>query len=413
MTDFTFLHAADLHLGSPFTGLALKHEETARRFASAGREAFRAVIDAAIQARVGFAVIAGDIYDGEWNDASIGLFFNREIARLHRAGIPVFSIRGNHDAVSEVTRSLPLPASVREFGHAAAETLRVEHLRVALHGRSYAIRDVTDNLALGYPAAVAGWFNIGVLHTALSGRAGHQSYAPCTEDDLKTRGYDYWALGHVHGYEEVCRDPWIVYPGNLQGRSIRECGAKGAVLVDVSEGRVKAVRRVIADRARWAIADVPLDGIADESLALDAVRNAITSHAQVAEDRLLALRVRLTGRSPLHRRLVMERTRLAEDIQAIADHVSSDLWVEKLEVATADVTASRAVEGALADLDLAAALEEAAKDEDFRRSLGGLMALVKTKLPASVDEAGLFDVEALLSEARATVLGRVTQLSSG
>src|SRR5882757_4634702 len=115
MASFTFLHAADLHLGSPFVGLSLKDEELARRFASASREAFGNLVQAAIDQKAAFVVIAGDIYDGEWKDASIGLFFNRELARLDREGIPVFLLKGNHDAESVVTRSISLPPSVREF----------------------------------------------------------------------------------------------------------------------------------------------------------------------------------------------------------------------------------------------------------------------------------------------------------
>ena len=95
-----------------------------------------------------------------------------------------------------------------------------------------------ENYAVDYPEPVAGWFNIGVLHTAC-GRAGHENYAPCTAADLAARGYDYWALGHVHAFEIVSRDPWIVYPGNLQGRSIRECGERGAVIVEVADGVVR------------------------------------------------------------------------------------------------------------------------------------------------------------------------------
>ena len=96
--DFRFLHAADLHLGSPFLGLSLKDDEVARRFAAASRKAFSDLVSYAVEARVAFVVIAGDIYDGDWKDTSIGLFFNREAGRLDRAGIPLILLKGNHDA---------------------------------------------------------------------------------------------------------------------------------------------------------------------------------------------------------------------------------------------------------------------------------------------------------------------------
>jgi hypothetical protein len=195
---------------------------------------------------VSFVVIAGDIYDGEWKDTSIGLFFNREVARLDRTGIRVFVLKGNHDAESVVTRAISLPGNVFQFP-TKPKTVRIEELEVALHGRSFSDRAMTENIVLDYPDPVPGWFNIGVLHTSCEGRPGHANYAPCTVSQLKSLGYQYWALGHVHEYEELGWDPWIVFPGNLQGRSIRECGPKGAVLVDVDDGRVTAVRRLIVD----------------------------------------------------------------------------------------------------------------------------------------------------------------------
>jgi DNA repair protein SbcD/Mre11 len=207
--NFRFLHAADLHLGSPFLGLAQKDDGVAARFASASRSAFESLITEALEADVSFVVIAGDIFDGEWKDASIGLFFNRQLARLSNRNISTYILRGNHDAESLVTRSLIWPERVFEFSSRRPETHRINDLRVALHGRGFPHREVVENYALDYPEPVAGWFNIGVLHTAC-GRAGHENYAPCTVADLAARGYDYWALGHVHAYEIVSRDPWIV-----------------------------------------------------------------------------------------------------------------------------------------------------------------------------------------------------------
>ena len=220
--SFTFVHAADLHLGSPLLGLSLKDSHVAKRFVGASRDAFSLLVSRAIELEVSFVVIAGDVFDGEWKDTSIGLFFNRELARLDRARIPVFLLKGNHDAESVITKAISLPDSVSQFPSNKPKTFRIEELKVAVHGRSFPDRAVTENYALTYPDPVAGWFNIGVLHTSCDGRPPHAVYAPCTAGDLSRRGYQYWALGHVHEYEELERDPWIVFPGNLQGRHIGE-----------------------------------------------------------------------------------------------------------------------------------------------------------------------------------------------
>ncbi len=245
---FRFLHVADLHLGSPLKGLSLREPALAARVGDASRQAFRDVVDRAIDAGVAFAVIAGDVFDRDWRDFAIGQFFVAELTRLSRAGIPVFMIRGNHDAESEVTRSLRLPPGVHVFPSARADTLRVEGLPVAVHGRSFADARVRDDLALGYPDPLPQLFNIGVLHTSLDGRPGQATYAPTTPGVLRAKGYDYWALGHIHAFEEVSRTPAIVFPGILQGRDIGEAGPKGGVIVGVDDGlAIAAIDRIIVD----------------------------------------------------------------------------------------------------------------------------------------------------------------------
>ena len=303
--NFRFIHAADLHLGSPFIGLASHDEEIAKRFSSASREAFTELVTRAIDLKVAFVVIAGDVYDGEWKDTSIGLFFNRELARLDRAGIPVFLVKGNHDAESVVTKAVSLPACVQIFPSNKPKTFQIDNLRVAIHGRSFPDRAVTENYALSYPEPIPGRFNIGVLHTSCDGRPNHDSYAPCDVTDLARRNYQYWALGHIHEYEELCQDPWIVFSGNLQGRSIRECGPKGAVLVNVLDGEVEDVRRLILDKARWDTASIDIAGSDSEPDALHKIEEAVRPKIGQADGRLLALQVRFRGlrpASPLERK---------------------------------------------------------------------------------------------------------------
>ncbi len=220
-------------------GLASKDADVAAQFIEATRNALSTLVSKAIDLAVDFIVIAGDIYDGDWKDNKADLFFNREMARLQRAGIPVYLLRGNHDAVSVVTKTITLPDNVFEFPTNRPGTFRIDRLKVALHGQGFAERSATENLAIGYPRREQGWFNIGVLHTSLSGREPHAPYAPCSVDDLRSRGYDYWALGHVHQFEEVSADPLVIFAGNLQGRSVREVGAKGAVLVTVGDSHVE------------------------------------------------------------------------------------------------------------------------------------------------------------------------------
>ncbi len=220
-----FIHTADIHLDSPLAGLAAYPDAPAERLRTVTRDAFTRLVDVAIEEAVDFMIIAGDLYDGNWKDYNTGHFFCREMGRLNRAGIPVFLLFGNHDADSEMTKKLILPANVHVFDSRKASTFRIEELKVALHGRSFREAATLENLATGYPRPVEGWLNIGVLHTALEGYAAHARYAPCTLAELVAKGYDYWALGHVHEHAILAASPGWSSPAicraGISGRPAR------------------------------------------------------------------------------------------------------------------------------------------------------------------------------------------------
>ncbi|MCK8783339.1 DNA repair exonuclease [Roseomonas sp. NAR14] len=334
MTGFRFLHAADLHLDSPLRGL--EADAPAQRIRGATKEALANLVDLAIRERVAFVVVAGDLYDGDWQDWRTGQALVAAFARLTRAGIRLVAIRGNHDAESVLTRSLRLPDGATLLPADRPGSVELPEFGVHVHGQSFATRDVTENLARAYPAPVPGRLNIGLLHTAATGRDGHALYAPCSIDDLARHGYDYWALGHIHQREELLTAPWIVFPGNLQGRHVNECGAKGATLVTVREGRVAAVEHRTLDAVRWARIEVDCAGAPDEDAALDRVRDALGNALDAAEGRLLAARVTLRGACGAHAALSRDPAAAREQVRATAQNTAGadSLWIESVRVAT-------------------------------------------------------------------------------
>ena len=199
------------------------------------------------------------------------LFFVRQMARLDRAGIPVYVLRGNHDAESELGGKLPLPANVHLFSAKVPETfqLTLPEVKVALHGQSFRTAAVTENLVREYPPAIPGWLNIGVLHTGLEGGTVHATYAPCSLEELTRKGYQYFALGHIHAHGVLCSDPWVVMAGNLQGRSVRETGPRGAVLVTYEDGELLPPERLFVDVVRWSVAEVDLTTATTRAEAVD------------------------------------------------------------------------------------------------------------------------------------------------
>lgn len=369
-------------------GLSEEVPEVAERLRLATREALTGLVDAAIERAVDFMVIAGDVYDGDWRDYQTGVFFVRQMQRLAAAAIPVYLIHGNHDAQNQMTRSLRLPDNVYTFSAEAAETLTIDGLDVALHGESYAERAVTDNLVPGYPEPIAGVFNIGVLHTGLGGRGGHENYAPCAVDELTAKGYDYWALGHVHGAEVLAEHPHVVFSGNLQGRSIRETGAKSAYEVVVEDGRVTELRAVQCDVARWAEQTVDVAAAEDFNDVFGAMRGAIEAGVAAAEGRMAAIRLRLTGTTALHDRLLATPDMLLAEARTTAAGLGADsVYIEKIKLATAaeqDAATRRARADALGEIQRL--LDEAGHDADIREMIEKDVRRLAERLPHEIRE---------------------------
>ncbi|MDE1980744.1 MAG: DNA repair exonuclease [Betaproteobacteria bacterium] len=327
-----FLHCADIHLDSPLRGLERYEGAPVEEVRGASRRAFENMVQCALRERVDFVVIAGDLYDGDWPDFNTGLFFAKGMAQLGESGIAVYVLRGNHDAASKLTRSLPLPKNVHLFPDRAPNTLTDDNLGLAIHGQSFATAAVLDDLAAGYPEAVRGCFNLGVLHTSLNGRPGHDNYAPTTVAILRTKGYDYWALGHVHAREIVSREPWVVYPGNIQGRHIREQGAKGCELVTVEDGSI-TTEPVALDVLRWTELTIDVAGMPDLDALFDRAAAGVRTEMAHADGRILGLRIHVHGVGALHRDVSARPEVIAEQLRAVAlDASGGSVWLEKVDL---------------------------------------------------------------------------------
>jgi DNA repair exonuclease SbcCD nuclease subunit len=389
---FSFIHAADLHIDSPLAALGRKNAEAAAFFASAGRRAVQALVDETIQSQAAFLIIAGDVFDGDWPDVSTGLFFMRELVRLERANVPVFMLRGNHDAESRMSRGLKWPGNVREFSTRKAETFELGELRAVLHGRGFPDRAVEEGFVAGYPSRRDGWLNIGVLHTSLDGRPGHAPYAPCSVTELKNFGYDYWALGHIHQREIVAHDPWIVYPGNLQGRSVRETGPKGAMRVTVDDGRVVSAEPLELAAACWAHVEIDVAGCEDLDAVYARIHEQLSNAHTQGDARPLAARLTLRGATALHDVLLARREHVEEQALGAAERVSHQCWIEKIRLET--TTPARSADAVeTKSLGLDALLDAAAADPDFATQFDAMVTEIRNKTPPELREA--FNEEAL------------------
>jgi len=314
-------------------GLASKSTEFAERVEEASRRAFDNLVDLAIAQECRFVVFAGDIFDGDLRNMRAGLFFVSRVRRLTDAGVAVFMILGNHDAEHAFIRKLDLGPNVVVFPAKYAETVRIADVGVALHGRSFPKAELTDNIARDYPAPIAGLFNIGVLHTACEGREGpHARYAPCSLEQLVNHGYQYWALGHVHATDVLNEHPYVVYPGNLQGRHPRETGPKGAVIATVNDGEVVSLEHHALDTVRWASVEVDVTAASTFSDVIEALAVALKTAVHQAAGRALAVRLTIGGITALSAALELRQHELRDHAFEIAASLSDDLWIERLLV---------------------------------------------------------------------------------
>jgi DNA repair protein SbcD/Mre11 len=409
-----FLHAADIHLDSPLAAVARRAGDSADIFVGAARRALSKMVDFALAERVDFVLLAGDLWDGDWKDAHAGLFFVRETARLAAANIPVVAVAGNHDAASAVSGALVWPDNVRFLNPRKPETLRLLNGAAAVHGQGFGKQAVSDNLVLRYPPRTPGAFNIGLLHTALDGAEGHAPYAPCSVDDLRGKGYDYWALGHVHAARIVARDPWIVYPGNLQGRHIRETGAKGCVLVTVADNAVVSVESVACDAARWAAVTVDVGGLERWESVIAALRDGLAEAALAADGRPLAARATLTGATALDAALRARPQRLEADALAAAEQLTAaDVWIERVKIATTPLRAlaEPGADSLTAVVDIAARL--GAEDGEERAALAQALAEARRGWPDWLKDAATADDDDIAVGAPAVLADRLGMNRSG
>jgi exonuclease SbcD len=335
LVAYRFLHAADIHLDSPLRSLALRNPELAELIGNATRRAFVRIVDLCLAEQVDALLLAGDLYDGEQTSMKTARFLSEQIRRLHEAGIKVFIIRGNHDALSKITKELTFPESVKVFG-GRPEVVAVDrepgHFPIAIHGLSFAQPHAPESLVGRYRPAVEGAVNIGIMHTSLAGAPGHSPYAPCSLADLHATGFQYWALGHIHKRSIVESPSAVVMPGMPQGRDINEAGAKSVTLVTVADNRSIRIEERMTSIAQFERISVDVGGVEDWRDLISVITQSMErQRAAIASEHLVA-RLRLAGTTPLAWRIRRDLDLLATELDERASLIGG-CWIEKLEIA--------------------------------------------------------------------------------
>jgi len=298
-----------------------------------------------------------------------------------------------------MTKTLVMPENVKIFSARRPETWLIEDLGAAIHGQSYANRDVYENLALTYPDPVPDMFNIGMLHCLISGAEGHLPYAPCTLDELAAKGYDYWALGHVHKYGVLREQPHVVYSGCTQGRHIREPGDKGCVLVEVEEAEIRT-EFVPLNVLRWIEVKADVGNAQNIEQAAVAFGEALSRKMSDLNGLNACVRAVLTGRCPAHGRLSTDPEAVAANVRAITSEVSrGKVWIEKVQLQTRPtIDFDSIAESDTPQGELLRYLKELAENPQALEELGLDLTGLKSKLSGSSVELEENEVVGLFSD---------------
>lgn len=412
---FRFVHTADLHLDSPLRSLSLRNADLAGLVGDATRAAFSAIIDLCLEERVDALLIAGDLYDGDQTSMKTARFLGAEMARLAEAGILVFKIRGNHDALSRITKQLVLPDTVTVFGEKPGRrVIQRAGIDIAIHGISFAKPHAPDSLLAKFEPPVPDAINIGLLHTSLGGVAGHDVYAPCSPADLHATGFRYWGLGHIHQRSEQAGPATIVMPGIPQGRDINEAGPKSVTLVTIADDGAITVEERHTSIAEFGRIEIDLDGAESWEAALGAIEAGLAAARDAAASPHLVARLRLVGQTPLAFRLRRDADLLLTEAAHRGERIGG-VWVEKIAIEAKDAAGRDIRPSGDPVLELGQLMRgEITRSHGVREEIGRMAREMLDELPqearglAGDDEAG-FDafVETLIEEGTEEILARL------
>jgi len=340
MQSFKFVHTADLHLDTPFSGISEVDEKIAGRLQDATLQTFDNIIELCLQHKVAFLLVAGDIYDARDRSLRAQLRFRDGLARLSQAGISTFVVHGNHDPLSSRIATIQWPREVQVFGGDEVSSIPVrrgDEVIAEIYGVSYPSQDVRENLARNFHRQPDSPFAIGLLHCNVGQDTGHEPYAPCSLDDLVGAGMDYWALGHVHTHRLLSIErPTAVYPGNPQGRHPGEQGPRGCYLVEVGTDGRCLPQFVPVDAIRWSSETLEIEGLEDDEAVIAAIRDVCSSVREQCQGRPVICGITLTGRGTAHHSLIRPGflQDLTDTVRETECRLDPFVWVERIEART-------------------------------------------------------------------------------
>jgi exonuclease SbcD len=331
-TLLRFVHAADLHLDTPFTGLSQLPSAIRQQIKESTFVAFDNLVELCLDENVDFLILSGDTYDAADRSLRAQLYLRDGLTRLSQEGISTFIVHGNHDPLDGYRAHLDWPEGVTFFSSVVEGVPFFKEGKelARIFGISYSTGSISDNLSLQFKTEGIMPYTIAILHTNVGQTATHGNYAPCSIQDLTKGEVDYWALGHIH-LRQVLRaaQPAIVYPGNIQGRSWKETGAKGCYIVEVDERRTAQLSFRPLDVIRWTEKKIDISSCTSEQALLSRVEQEVEQLLYDSERRSVIARLELVGDSPLFSTL-SKHSILEDLLDYVRREQSPFVWIQSI-----------------------------------------------------------------------------------
>lgn len=222
----TFLHAADLHLDSPFH--ALPPEQAAQRRREQ-RQLLGRLAQTARENRADLIFLAGDIFDSQRVRPETLQALEEFFEALEA---PVFLAPGNHDPYTDASpySRRAWPGHVHIFSTPSPERVVLPQLGVTVYGSAFVSPYRMEGPLTGFRVQEEDGVTFGCFHGDLS--SPHSRYGPITQGEVAASGLTYLALGHSHaasGLQRAGRTSYA-WPGCPEGRGFDETGDKGVYL---------------------------------------------------------------------------------------------------------------------------------------------------------------------------------------
>ena len=233
------LHAADLHLGSPFRGLP---PELAASRRAEQRKLPELLADLYEDQGCDLLLLSGDLFDGAAAKEDLEAL-TRALARCG----PVFIAPGNHDfySASSPYHTAHWPVNVHIFTRPLIESVALPELGLRVWGAGFRSMDCPGLLS-GFFAKGGEPHQIMVLHGDPT--TVDSPCCPVTRAQVENSGLDYLALGHIHkGGAFRAGKTLCAWPGCPMGRGFDETGDKGALIVTL-DGEASAQFYPLAPR---------------------------------------------------------------------------------------------------------------------------------------------------------------------